>query len=176
MRMLWRHQPVLLKPLSSLWFLSCLCFSSQSSPTDLKHIVLPVKKFITDNNHKSLSLMWMLEILISMVYTRFMSLKVTDVYCPTLRIQMFALTFLSRKKAEKGFTDIQHSASSPLQFFSTLFAPLGFFADKMESFMPSSFWHQLTRIWARTRRRKKKRRLLSCLQHHCPLGALLLIM
>uniref|UniRef100_A0AAX7VYI4 Suppression of tumorigenicity 7 like n=1 Tax=Astatotilapia calliptera TaxID=8154 RepID=A0AAX7VYI4_ASTCA len=31
-------------------------------------------------------------------------------------------------------------------FFSTLFAPLGFFADKMESFMPSSFWHQLTRI------------------------------
>jgi len=33
------------------------------------------------------------------------------------------------------------------QFFSTLFAPLGFFADKMESFMPSSFWHQLTRIW-----------------------------
>lgn len=35
--------------------------------------------------------------------------------------------------------------SSP-QFFSTLFAPLGFFADKMESFMPSSFWHQLTRI------------------------------
>lgn len=69
---------------------------------------------------------------------------------------MFALTFLSRKKAEKGFTDIRHSASSPLQFFSTLFAPLGFFADKMESFMPSSFWHQLTRIWARTRRRKKK--------------------
>ncbi|KAK7880257.1 hypothetical protein WMY93_030624 [Mugilogobius chulae] len=32
------------------------------------------------------------------------------------------------------------------RFFSTLFAPLGFFADKMESFMPSSFWHQLTRI------------------------------
>uniref|UniRef100_A0A673Z5U7 Suppression of tumorigenicity 7 like n=1 Tax=Salmo trutta TaxID=8032 RepID=A0A673Z5U7_SALTR len=31
-------------------------------------------------------------------------------------------------------------------FFSTLFTPLGFFADKMESFMPSSFWHQLTRI------------------------------
>uniref|UniRef100_A0A673ZCN1 Suppression of tumorigenicity 7 like n=1 Tax=Salmo trutta TaxID=8032 RepID=A0A673ZCN1_SALTR len=31
-------------------------------------------------------------------------------------------------------------------FFSTLFAPLGFFADKMQSFMPSSFWHQLTRI------------------------------
>uniref|UniRef100_A0A7N8XIF9 Suppression of tumorigenicity 7 like n=1 Tax=Mastacembelus armatus TaxID=205130 RepID=A0A7N8XIF9_9TELE len=31
-------------------------------------------------------------------------------------------------------------------FFSTLFAPLGFFADKMESFMPSSFWHQLTQI------------------------------
>uniref|UniRef100_H3BXT0 Suppression of tumorigenicity 7 like n=1 Tax=Tetraodon nigroviridis TaxID=99883 RepID=H3BXT0_TETNG len=31
-------------------------------------------------------------------------------------------------------------------FFSTLFAPLGFFADKMESLMPSSFWHQLTRI------------------------------
>eukprot|EP00064_Thunnus_orientalis_P002412 superscaffoldBa00000174_g2419 len=31
-------------------------------------------------------------------------------------------------------------------FFSTLFAPLGFLADKMESFMPSSFWHQLTRI------------------------------
>lgn len=40
------------------------------------------------------------------------------------------------------------SFSSPPQFFSTLFAPLGFFADKMESFMPSSFWHQLTRIWA----------------------------
>lgn len=35
----------------------------------------------------------------------------------------------------------------PVQFFSTLFAPLGFFADKMENFMPSSFWHQLTRIW-----------------------------
>ncbi|KAJ8410423.1 hypothetical protein AAFF_G00204040 [Aldrovandia affinis] len=31
-------------------------------------------------------------------------------------------------------------------FFSTLFAPLGFVMDKMESFMPSSFWHQLTRI------------------------------
>ncbi|MBN3306994.1 suppressor of tumorigenicity 7 protein-like [Amia ocellicauda] len=31
-------------------------------------------------------------------------------------------------------------------FFSTLFAPLNFFMDKMESFMPSSFWHQLTRI------------------------------
>ncbi|XP_067090909.1 suppressor of tumorigenicity 7 protein-like isoform X1 [Osmerus mordax] len=31
-------------------------------------------------------------------------------------------------------------------FFSTLFAPLGFFADKMESFMPSGFWHQLTLV------------------------------
>uniref|UniRef100_A0A8C6PWJ6 Suppression of tumorigenicity 7 like n=1 Tax=Nothobranchius furzeri TaxID=105023 RepID=A0A8C6PWJ6_NOTFU len=31
-------------------------------------------------------------------------------------------------------------------FFSTLFAPLGFFADKMESFMLPSFWHQLTPI------------------------------
>lgn len=42
-----------------------------------------------------------------------------------------------------------NSAFSYFQFFSTLFAPLGFFADKMESFMPSSFWHQLTRIWPR---------------------------
>lgn len=40
-----------------------------------------------------------------------------------------------------------HFAFSSFQFFSTLFAPLGFFADKMESFMPSSFWHQLTQIW-----------------------------
>uniref|UniRef100_A0A8B9H870 Suppression of tumorigenicity 7 like n=1 Tax=Astyanax mexicanus TaxID=7994 RepID=A0A8B9H870_ASTMX len=31
-------------------------------------------------------------------------------------------------------------------FFSTLFAPLGFFADKMENFMPSCLWYQLTRI------------------------------
>ncbi|XP_046881381.1 suppressor of tumorigenicity 7 protein-like isoform X1 [Hypomesus transpacificus] len=31
-------------------------------------------------------------------------------------------------------------------FFSTLFAPLGFFADKMESLMPSGFWHQLTLV------------------------------
>uniref|UniRef100_A0A8C9VWY2 Suppression of tumorigenicity 7 like n=1 Tax=Scleropages formosus TaxID=113540 RepID=A0A8C9VWY2_SCLFO len=31
-------------------------------------------------------------------------------------------------------------------FFSTLFVPLGFFIDKMESFMPASFWHQLSRI------------------------------
>uniref|UniRef100_A0A3B3Q998 Suppression of tumorigenicity 7 like n=1 Tax=Paramormyrops kingsleyae TaxID=1676925 RepID=A0A3B3Q998_9TELE len=31
-------------------------------------------------------------------------------------------------------------------FFSTLFAPLSFFIDKMESFMPFSFWYQLTRI------------------------------
>ncbi|XP_051986205.1 suppressor of tumorigenicity 7 protein-like isoform X1 [Xyrauchen texanus] len=31
-------------------------------------------------------------------------------------------------------------------FFSTLFAPLGFFADKMESFMPSCLWHQLTNV------------------------------
>uniref|UniRef100_A0A4W4HT20 Suppression of tumorigenicity 7 like n=1 Tax=Electrophorus electricus TaxID=8005 RepID=A0A4W4HT20_ELEEL len=31
-------------------------------------------------------------------------------------------------------------------FFNTLFAPLGFFADKMESFMPSCLWYQLTRI------------------------------
>ncbi|XP_016367694.1 suppressor of tumorigenicity 7 protein-like [Sinocyclocheilus rhinocerous] len=31
-------------------------------------------------------------------------------------------------------------------FFSTLFAPLGFFADKMESFMPSCLWHQLANI------------------------------
>ncbi|KAJ8399521.1 hypothetical protein AAFF_G00409320 [Aldrovandia affinis] len=30
------------------------------------------------------------------------------------------------------------------KFLSTLFAPLGFFVDKVESFMPSSFWHQLT--------------------------------
>ncbi|KAL4648421.1 suppressor of tumorigenicity 7 protein-like isoform X1 [Arapaima gigas] len=29
-------------------------------------------------------------------------------------------------------------------FFSTLFAPLGFFIDKMETFMPGSFWHQLS--------------------------------
>lgn len=38
--MTWRHPPVLLKPLSSLWFPSCLCFSSQSSPTDSKRIAL----------------------------------------------------------------------------------------------------------------------------------------
>uniref|UniRef100_A0A8C2B708 Suppressor of tumorigenicity 7 protein-like n=1 Tax=Cyprinus carpio TaxID=7962 RepID=A0A8C2B708_CYPCA len=31
-------------------------------------------------------------------------------------------------------------------FFSTLFAPLGFFADKMENFMPSCLWHQLTNV------------------------------
>uniref|UniRef100_A0A671S5Q0 Suppressor of tumorigenicity 7 protein-like n=1 Tax=Sinocyclocheilus anshuiensis TaxID=1608454 RepID=A0A671S5Q0_9TELE len=31
-------------------------------------------------------------------------------------------------------------------FFSTLFAPLGFFADKMESFMPSCLWHQLANV------------------------------
>ncbi|XP_057194958.1 suppressor of tumorigenicity 7 protein-like [Triplophysa rosa] len=31
-------------------------------------------------------------------------------------------------------------------FFSTLCAPLGFFADKMESFMPSCLWHQLTNV------------------------------
>ncbi|MGH0149548.1 UNVERIFIED_CONTAM: hypothetical protein FKN15_024301 [Acipenser sinensis] len=34
----------------------------------------------------------------------------------------------------------------PLQFFSTLFAPLNFAMEKIEHFMPSSFWHQLTRI------------------------------
>ncbi|XP_050969508.1 suppressor of tumorigenicity 7 protein-like isoform X1 [Labeo rohita] len=31
-------------------------------------------------------------------------------------------------------------------FFSTLFAPLGFFADKMESFMPSCLWHHLANV------------------------------
>ncbi|XP_005987754.1 suppressor of tumorigenicity 7 protein homolog [Latimeria chalumnae] len=31
-------------------------------------------------------------------------------------------------------------------FFSTLFAPFNFVMEKIESFMPSSFWHQLTRI------------------------------
>ncbi|XP_058860545.1 suppressor of tumorigenicity 7 protein homolog isoform X1 [Acipenser ruthenus] len=31
-------------------------------------------------------------------------------------------------------------------FFSTLFAPLNFAMEKIENFMPSSFWHQLTRI------------------------------
>ncbi len=107
---------------------------------------------------------------------------------------------------KRGFTNIQlkaHSVFSSFQFFSTLFAPLGFFADKMESFMPSSFWHQLTRIWphlnthththihthTHTRhththththqyhsKPSDKKCLLSCLQHYCPLAALLLIM
>ncbi|XP_043932135.1 suppressor of tumorigenicity 7 protein homolog [Protopterus annectens] len=31
-------------------------------------------------------------------------------------------------------------------FFSTLFAPFNFVMEKMETFMPSSLWHQLTRI------------------------------
>lgn len=84
-----------------------------------------------------------------------------------------------------------NSAFSYFQFFSTLFAPLGFFADKMESFMPSSFWHQLTRIWPCLTQTQcihthththqyhskplNKKCFLSCLQHYCPLAALLLI-
>ncbi|XP_016052411.1 PREDICTED: suppressor of tumorigenicity 7 protein-like isoform X2 [Miniopterus natalensis] len=31
-------------------------------------------------------------------------------------------------------------------FLSTLFAPLNFVMDKVESILPSSLWHQLTRI------------------------------
>lgn len=34
-----------------------------------------------------------------------------------------------------------------LQFLSTLFAPLNFVMEKVESILPSSLWHQLTRIW-----------------------------
>lgn len=34
----------------------------------------------------------------------------------------------------------------PLQFLSTLFAPLNFIMEKVESILPSSLWHQLTRI------------------------------
>lgn len=39
-------------------------------------------------------------------------------------------------------------AVSPLslQFLSTLFAPLNFVMEKVESILPSSLWHQLTRI------------------------------
>lgn len=33
-----------------------------------------------------------------------------------------------------------------LQFLSTLFAPLNFVMEKVESILPSSLWHQLTRI------------------------------
>lgn len=33
-----------------------------------------------------------------------------------------------------------------LQFLSTLFAPLNFIMEKVESILPSSLWHQLTRI------------------------------
>lgn len=42
-------------------------------------------------------------------------------------------------------------AVSPLslQFLSTLFAPLNFVMEKVESILPSSLWHQLTRIWGR---------------------------
>lgn len=32
------------------------------------------------------------------------------------------------------------------QFLSTLFAPLNFVMEKVESILPSSLWHQLTRI------------------------------
>lgn len=32
------------------------------------------------------------------------------------------------------------------QFLSTLFAPLNFIMEKVESILPSSLWHQLTRI------------------------------
>lgn len=38
-----------------------------------------------------------------------------------------------------------------LQFLSTLFAPLNFIMEKVESILPSSLWHQLTRIWPPTR-------------------------
>lgn len=34
-------------------------------------------------------------------------------------------------------------------FLSTLFAPLNFIMEKVESILPSSLWHQLTRIWLR---------------------------
>lgn len=34
----------------------------------------------------------------------------------------------------------------PPQFLSTLFAPLNFIMEKVESILPSSLWHQLTRI------------------------------
>lgn len=33
-----------------------------------------------------------------------------------------------------------------VQFLSTLFAPLNFIMEKVESILPSSLWHQLTRI------------------------------
>lgn len=36
--------------------------------------------------------------------------------------------------------------SVSLQFLSTLFAPLNFVMEKVESILPSSLWHQLTRI------------------------------
>lgn len=36
----------------------------------------------------------------------------------------------------------------PPQFLSTLFAPLNFIMEKVESLLPSSLWHQLTRIWS----------------------------
>ncbi|XP_053110165.1 suppressor of tumorigenicity 7 protein isoform X2 [Hemicordylus capensis] len=41
---------------------------------------------------------------------------------------------------------VVHWSKAPLQFLSTLFAPLNFVMEKVESILPSSLWHQLTRI------------------------------
>lgn len=126
------------------------------------------------------------------------SRKVADVYGPALRLQPCLLEGFFHERDKGGFywrfkiilffffyifllcfcffisLSLSLSLSPPPQFFSTLFAPLGFFADKMESFMPSSFWHQLTRIWAQNQQTLQQR-LLSCLQHRHPLGASLKI-
>lgn len=119
------------------------------------------------------------KILISVVYTHLSAQEPEGRGCLSAwaaASDLFAQRFLSRKGQRRFFllTIFFFSFSSPPQFFSTLFAPLGFFADKMESFMPSSFWHQLTRIWARNQQALQQR-LLSCLQHRHPLGASLKI-
>lgn len=76
-----------------------------------------------------------------------MYLKVSCISCvKTELLFVYILLFMVRRKGLLLGSDSLVCLLA-LQFLSTLFAPLNFVMEKVESILPSSLWHQLTRIW-----------------------------